>query len=201
MLLLAFAVSVHAMLVQKVESYYLNRSPIFVEFDQKLTFAATKVTQSKNGRLWLGGEGKIRWETLEPEPELLVSDGKTYWFYTPPFSKGDRGQVLIRTAGQVQTDLLSEILRGSLSTLEKKGHKVSESGKEVVVTPKPKSAGDLKEIQLTVDHASGKIDAVKLVYLSGNLTQIAVKKLTLKAPVPPGGFRFSPDRNTDIIAE
>jgi outer membrane lipoprotein carrier protein len=201
MLIFAFVFAAHAVLVQKVESYYQGRSPIYVEFDQKLTFAATKVTQIKNGRLWLGGQGKIRWETLEPEPELLVSDGKTYWFYTPPFSKGDRGQVLIRTAGQVQTDLLSEILRGSLANLEKKGHRVSETAKEVVVTPKPKSAGDLKEIHLTVDNGSGKIEGVRLVYLSGNLTQIIVKKLTLKAPVPPGGFKFVPDRNTDIIAE
>ena len=42
---------------------------------------------TSRGRVTLAKPGKMRWTYEEPEPSLVVSDGKTVWIYDPAFDE------------------------------------------------------------------------------------------------------------------
>ncbi len=186
--------------IEKVEAEYKSHAVIFAEFQQNTHFAATKVDKKAKGRIWVKRPNQLRWETLEPEPEILVSDGNTFWFYTPPFDKGDRGQVIIKKTKHVQTELLNLILAGEFNQIQKKGHVlVRTATDEVTLTPKKGSAGDLTAIRIQINGSVMK--NIFLDYKSGNKSEINLSKVNFPKDTPAGIFKFSPDKNTDIIRE
>jgi len=189
-----------AHLVDDVETLYRSHPVIYAEFSETIKVVSTKSEQKKKGRIWISKPNKIRWETLEPEPEILISDGVQFWFYTPPFEKGDRGQVVIRKSKNVQTELLDGILAGDFKKLEKSGNKVTELQDTLEIIPKLGSGGDLKKIRVQIqkDHL---IHEINLSYHSGNDTQIILVSVQFPKSVDSALFHFSPDHNTDVLRE
>lgn len=58
-------------------------SQINAEFSQVVTSPEGKVLNESWGELTISRPGKFRWQVLTPEEELIVSDGKTMWLYSP----------------------------------------------------------------------------------------------------------------------
>ncbi len=77
----------------RVQKEYQKSTGISAQFEQNTEVKSTRSTKKSQGRIWIKRPDKLRWETISPDPNILVSDGKTFWFYTPPFEKGDRVEV------------------------------------------------------------------------------------------------------------
>jgi outer membrane lipoprotein carrier protein len=58
-------------------------SQINAEFSQVVSNSEGEVLNKSQGKLTVLRPGKFRWEVSSPEEELIVSDGKTMWFYSP----------------------------------------------------------------------------------------------------------------------
>lgn len=101
--------------LQEVEKRYAEAGTLFAEFKQLNETAATGQKKESQGILYAKRPGKVRWETRSPDANLLVSDGKKFWFYTPPFDEDERGQLIERKASEVQTKLANALLSGSFS--------------------------------------------------------------------------------------
>jgi len=56
---------------------------INAEFTQIVTNDKGKVLNKSQGTLAISRPGKFRWEVLQPEEDLIVSDGVTMWMYNP----------------------------------------------------------------------------------------------------------------------
>lgn len=52
-------------------------------FIQVVKDAQGKLVQEGKGQLWLKQPDLFRWHMVEPDESILVSDGKTLWFYDP----------------------------------------------------------------------------------------------------------------------
>ncbi|WP_028862975.1 outer membrane lipoprotein chaperone LolA [Psychromonas aquimarina] len=52
-------------------------------FSQKIISPEGKLLNESKGQLTISRPGKFRWQVQTPEEELIVSDGKTMWYYTP----------------------------------------------------------------------------------------------------------------------
>lgn len=52
-------------------------------FIQVVKDAQGKLVQEGKGQLWLKQPDLFRWHMIEPDESILVSDGKTLWFYDP----------------------------------------------------------------------------------------------------------------------
>ena len=81
-------------LLQAVEEKYAQSPTVQAEFTQINEVAALKTKKTSSGILIVKRPNKLRWETLKPDVSVLMSDGSTFWFYTPPFEEGDRGQLI-----------------------------------------------------------------------------------------------------------
>lgn len=188
-------------LLQEVQLQYQKSTGIEAQFDQITDIRATKQVKKAKGRIWIKRPNKLRWETLEPDPNILVSDGKTFWFYTPPFEKDERGQVIIKKTAQVQTQFLNALLSGSFD-FDKNATSVEARSQYVfLLRPKSGTAGDVQVAQISIDPVKHTITEVLLSHISGNQTQIRLKEINLQPKLEDGLFKFSPDRNTDKIYE
>ena len=188
-------------LLEKVQAEYKKVAGIEARFEQITDVKATKQKKKAQGKIWIKRPNKLRWETVNPDPNILISDGKTFWFYTPPFEKGEHGQVMIKKTAQVQTQFLNALLSGSFEfgksavTIETKGTS------SFVLKPKDGTAGDVLTAEITVNQASSKIERVFIVHASGNQTEIKLQEIKLTDSLDEKLFRYTPDRNTDKIVE
>lgn len=53
------------------------------QFTQQVVSPDGEVIMQGRGQLAIARPGLFRWESQEPEQELIVSDGKTLWYYSP----------------------------------------------------------------------------------------------------------------------
>lgn len=187
--------------LQAVQLEYQKSAGVTAEFEQLTDIKATKSKKTAQGRIWIKRPDKIRWETLNPDPNILISDGKTFWFYTPPFEKGERGQVIIKKSAQVQTRFLNALLSGTFD-FGKGQAEITEKSKSVfLLKPKAGTAGDVSLATLILASTGNKIEQVILDHTSGNRTEIRLKEIRLTGSLEEKLFRYTHDKNTDKIVE
>ncbi len=188
-------------LLQEVQTQYQKSSGVQAQFDQVTDIKATKQVKKAKGRIWIQRPNKLRWETLEPDPNILVSDGKTFWFYTPPFDKDERGQVIVKKTKQVQTQFLNALLSGSFD-FGNGATSIEEKGKDAfILKPKAGTAGDVLTAMITINPESRMITQVFLTHTSGNTTEIKLREINLSSKFDEKLFKFVPDKHTDQIVE
>jgi outer membrane lipoprotein carrier protein len=188
-------------LLEEVQAQYQKSAGLEAQFDQVTDIKATKQVKKAEGKIWIKRPNKLRWETINPDPNILVSDGKTFWFYTPPYDKGDRGQVIIKKTAQVQTQFLNALLSGTFSFTNGSTSIESKSSNEFVLKPKAGTAGDVQTAELTIDPVKHTVSKLVLTHVSGNRTEIKLKSINLNSKLEDKLFRFDPDKNTDKIVE
>jgi outer membrane lipoprotein carrier protein len=143
---------------------------------------------------------QFRWETLKPDKNLLVSDGKKFWFYTPPFEAGERGQVIERKTTEVQSELANAILAGAFSKV--KGVEITKiSATKFKLVPADGTAGSVKTAELEIDPEKSVIQKLRLEHLGGNKTEISLGNVKLAGKMNDAYFKFVTPPATDVIRE
>ena len=188
-------------MLELVQKEYQKSAGVEAEFDQLTQIKSTKSSKKAQGKIWIKHPNKLRWETISPDQNILVSDGKYFWFYTPPFEKGERGQVIIKKSAQIQTQFLNALLSGSFDFSKNKTAIEIKAVNVFLLKPSVNTAGDVKTAEVTINEATKKIEKVSLVHLSGNETTINLKQIKLVPKLADSLFQFVPDRNTDQIKE
>lgn len=170
--------------LKKIEKKYRSEKTISAEFEQTQESALTHSKKTSYGKIWIKKPNQIRWETQRPDPNLLVSDGKTYWFYTPPFDPQDpqdQGEVLVRKASQVQSRLAYALLAGDLSSAPLESIK-NEGQHRYVLVPKKGTAGTVEYAVLEVSPV-GIIQRVILHHRDGNQADISLAHVRFGEPL------------------
>ncbi len=101
-LVVVIPVSVHAQeapspamsideILYNVEQIY-TASKFSASFIQASTIKAMDITDSASGKLYVQYPGKMRWEYLEPEAQIIVTDGVQLWMYRPEDNQVMLGQ-------------------------------------------------------------------------------------------------------------
>lgn len=185
-------------LLKAVDAKYSKAATLTAKFTQVNESAALKQKKTSSGVITAKRPDKVRWETLSPDPNTLVSDGKTFWYYTPPFDEGERGQLIVKKAAEIQSRLATALLSGSFSSVKgMRFRKVSPS--KFVILPRTGSAGTVERIEIEVDPERKLIQRVLLDHKGGNRAEITLKEITLGVETPDEKFRFSPPPNTDRV--
>jgi outer membrane lipoprotein carrier protein len=188
-------------LLLEVEKAYSKAGTLSAEFSQTERIASMDRTKSSSGRILIKKPNRLRWETEKPDRNLLVSDGKTFWFYTPPFEEGERGQVIVRDARQVQSKLADALLSGNFAKLRGMRIEGKPGGSVFVLKPGKGSAGDVKRAEVTIEPEQKQIRKVVLEFAGGNRTEIALSNIRLGESAPDEKFQFKTPENTDVLKD
>lgn len=127
--------------VRDVESAYGRMTDLKAEFTQTAFNKSLNQTIPASGTVYLKKGGKLRWEYVEPTPQVVVSDGKTIWLYTP-------------TLNQVNTGTAPEALAGPAGSFLNGLGKLREHFNPRLLNPaQPKDAEGNVLLDLTPKHA------------------------------------------------
>ena len=190
-------------LLKEVEDRYAKAATLTATFVETTKSAALKTTKTSSGTLSFKRPGKVRWETLQPDKNLLVGDGKQFWYYTPPFDEGDSGQYSVRDAAKVQSKFAQLLLSASFSSNEAtRSMKVKAAGPNTfTLIPRKGTAGTVKEAVLTIDPTQKLITEIQLTHRDGNQTHIVLSGIELGKPLEDATFQFTPPPNTEKLTE
>jgi len=187
-------------LLHQVESKYVKAGTLSAELVQITENPATNQKKTGSGTIQIKHPDKIRWEMKSPDKSLLVSNGQSMWFYTPPFDAEDRGKVRVLPASQAQSRLANALLSGRFSQVV--GISITEQGKNnYLIVPKPGTAGTVLNAVVQIDPDTKLIGNLTLENSGGNKTEIKLSKIVLGGPLDDKLFVFEAPPNTDVEKE
>ena len=185
-------------LLAEVEAAYSKGSTYRASFEQKEFVAAMNRVKKTHGTIEVKRPDKLRWETVNPDANLLVSDGKKFWFYTPPFDEGERGQLIEKKASQVNSRLAQHLISGSFSMA--KDMKIETiDATHFRLVPRKGAAGSVKYAEITVDPVRKEISQVKLEHRGSNRSDISLTQIEIGHDLPDSHFQFVAPANTDRV--
>ncbi len=183
-------------ILEEVEAKYAAAKTLKADFSQKNESAALQQTKMSSGKLIVKRPNRVRWETTEPDKNLLVSDGSTYWYYTPPYFEDERGQVIVSKSSKMQAPLANALLSGSFSMArDMKIERITPFSFSLV--PKKGSAGTIKRAQIHIRPTEKVIEKVVLEHIGGNRSEVTLSSIQLGESIEDSDFVFKVPPNTD----
>src|SRR6266581_4023388 len=85
--------------VRGIEAEYGRMTDLKAEISQTSFNKSLNQTIPAAGQVYLKKGGKLRWEYTEPTQQVIVSDGKTIWLYTPQLNQVNTGPAPEALAG------------------------------------------------------------------------------------------------------
>jgi len=126
--------------LDKVSSFHAS-------FTQKVTDGSGAAVQEGQGDLWVKRPNLFNWHMTQPDESILVSDGKTLWFFNP-FVEQATATWLKDATGNTPFMLIA---RNQASDWQQ--YNIKQNGDDFVLTPKT-SSGNLKQFTINVEQAT-----------------------------------------------
>ncbi|MFW6080708.1 MAG: LolA family protein [Desulfosalsimonas sp.] len=183
-------------ILQQLEDKYTGRN-FSVDFRQESTLEAMDITDEASGHAWFKHPGKMRWEYLEPERQIIVSDGDRLWIHRPEDRQvmvGDAADQFANGKGAsflADFKLLKEVFEVSLE----------ECGGDLCrlkLVPREKNR-DLAAVYLEVETKSMDIRQVESENTYGDVTRIFLENLEFDPDMEKSLFEFMIPSGADVI--
>ncbi len=163
-------------------------------FDQTVKSADGEVLSQGRGKVDITRPSLFRWETLAPDENLIVSDGKTVWYYSPFVE-----QVSIYNQDQATAQTPFVLLtRNNPKDWDK--YDVAQKGNDFTLTP---VAVDSNQgiFHIAIDR-KGNVQGFEVIEQDGQSTQFTFNHVKLENPAPslftfkvPEGVEIDDQRN------
>jgi len=166
------------------------------DFEQSVLSRNGRKPQLSSGKLAIQRPGRLRWEILQPYPQLVVGDGEKIWIHDPELQ-----QVTVRPAGQAIGGSPAALLAGN-NALEK-NFNLRDGGEQdglawVEATPKSADSGFEK---VRIGMLGKEMQAMELFDNFGQTTRIRLLHAEHNPVLPAALFRFTPPAGADVIGQ
>ena len=157
-------------ILNRVENRY-DVAGFTAGFFQTSVLKAMDITDNAHGKIYVKRPGKMRWEYVSPDPQIIVSDGVQLWIYRP-----EDNQVMLGKAPEFFGDgkgasFLSDIrLMRKNFAVSLENSPVSDNH-ELKLAPL-KNNTDLAAIHVSVSWATFDIEKITTVNIYGDETRI-----------------------------
>ena len=198
-LLLFGLVYAHAAEVSSANELSANLSEMMslsADVEQLIIEADGGVLEESRIRMLLKRPDGFSWETLEPFPELLVTNGVWLWNYQP-----DLDQVVIEPWNRDESELAAQLLSGETDALADEYEitaLVSESRdlEEFVLTPRD-SANINRRVSLSF--SSNRLDSIVIEARNGQRTVWRFVNVVLNPEISDDAFVFEVPEGIEVI--
>ncbi|MCP3925615.1 MAG: outer membrane lipoprotein carrier protein LolA [Desulfobacterales bacterium] len=168
------------------------------DFVQSSTLKAIEVTDTASGKAMFKKPGKMRWEYIEPNKQIIISNGKKLWVYQPAEKQVSVGSAPAIFGDGKGASFLSDI------TLIRKKFIVSltgESGKKhyaIKLIPREKGNIDITSIHLLITKKF-IVDNIRTVNIYEDETVILLKNIIFVKNIKDSLFNFVTPKGVDEI--
>lgn len=168
--------------LDKVKSFHAT-------FSQKVTDGSGASVQDGDGEMWVQRPNLFNWHMTAPDESILISDGKTLWFYNPFVEQVSASWLKDATSN---TPFML-IARNQAS--DWKQYNVSQKGDNFSLTPKSID-GNLKQFDINVS-PNGTINQFSAIEQDGQRSSYALKSQQNGA-ISADKFTFTPPKGVTL---
>ena len=182
--------------VDALNTNLAEMASLSAEVEQLIIEADGGVLEESRIRMLLKRPDGFSWETLEPFPELLVTNGVWLWSYQP-----DLEQVVVEPWNRDESELAAQLLSGDtagLATEYEIALLASETRDiaEFVLTPR-NSANINRRVSLSF--ASKRLDSIVIEARNGQRTVWRFVNVVLNPVIPDEAFEFEIPDGIEVI--
>jgi len=145
--------------IDKLEALLADTSTLSANVTQLIMESSGGILEESRIRMHLDRPDGFYWETLEPFPELVVTNGKLLWNYQP-----DLEQVVVEDWNQSRSELAAQLLNGETDSLGE-DYRVSLAASE----------GSRREFDLTPVDADNSYERISISFLGPELDSIHLR--------------------------
>ena len=186
-------------IVDRLERTYAAATDLTARFRQTSTVTAAGQVQQASGTVAVKRPGKMRWEYTEPEPRLFVTDGRTFWAYSP-----DDKQVFVQeTKGALGATPLAFLMGAGNLRQDFQVREVphaAAAGATALLDLRPhRKDPTLGRVVLEVDLASSLIVQATVFDAVGNTIVLALSDQRMNVGLPDSRFTFAPPPGVQVM--
>ncbi len=195
-------------IITALQKKYETLGSLQASFDQKNELKSLGRTTKSSGTLLWKKPGRLRMEYVEPEKQLLVSDGRTFWLYTARFK-----QVMVSKTGGFgagATPLLFLAGKGDLKenfhvTIEeigiaKRSGGIWRAGQPHRIRLEPKAASaTFRRMWIEVEPENFRILTLAYVDNIGNKSHLRFSNIKENVRITGEEFRFIVPPNVEVL--
>lgn len=171
--------------------YLLPLTSLTGNFSQAQTDTEGELLSQSSGTFQVTRPGLLRWETQEPFPQLLISNGEKLWLYDP-----DLEQVIVNQVNE-QLDLTPAVIfSGDLDAIRKQFVITSRAEGVFELIPVVES-GYVQKLELTF--SDQQLHSMSVWDGFGKRTTLVFTDLLIGTSIPVGQFYFVPPEGTDVL--
>ncbi|MDD1781241.1 outer membrane lipoprotein chaperone LolA [Enterovibrio sp. ZSDZ35] len=171
--LLLVAPAVFASPQQELNTRLAKLNSFTAEFDQVVTSPEGDVISEGEGTLAMKRPNLFNWETVTPDENILISDGKTLWYYSP-FIEQVTAMWLDDATSQTPFVLLTRN-----DPKDWNNYDVEQNGNTFTLSPK--QASNLGEFVVSVE-PNGRITQFSVVEQDGQTSKFALENVKNVSP-------------------
>lgn len=163
-------------------------------FRQVIKDEKGEVQEETRGEFMLMRPGKFYWKTVEPMPQLLVSNNKTIWLYDPDLETVNQREFtddLRETPALLLSEDVEKLRKNFSISL-----KNSAAGEQFTLTPKV-TEGLFQ--QLVMVFKSGQLVEFSIQDTLGQMTRCELSDVKRNQTLPEEKFFFIPPSGVEII--
>lgn len=184
-------------IVRAVQARFDATHDFTADVEQEMVMASAGKTGTAKGRVAFKRPGRMRWTLQNHDPQVIVADGQTLWFYQP-----SEEQVLkapFRAAFRSTTPISFLTGVGRITddfdvSLE------SRDGARIRLALRPRQGeSELGRLRLDVDPQTYDIVGAEIVDPVGNITRLRFSNLRRNTGVDDAEFRFEVPPGVDVI--
>lgn len=167
-------------------------------FEQWVSDKNQVTMQHVTGNMWVQRPGQFRWDTDEPYPQQIVSDGKTLLIYDKDLEQATRKK-LDNQIGNTPALLLSGDPKQIDASFTVTGFQFDETG-ELRFDLRPKDTDAMFSL-LRVHFFQGYLKDMYLEDALGQTTRIEFTQIKKNQKLPASNFELKLDETVDVIEE
>lgn len=181
--------------LQELVSNLAGTSSIQADVEQLILSQDGRQIQALQARLVMQKPDKLNWQVIDPYEELMISDGKSLWYYEP-----DLEQVSIQDFPEdVESNpilLLNDDLQAIAEAYEVSMGYVDEEVRQYVLLPLA-SSSSYERFSMTF--AGQDLLQMQFETSVGQLTSFSFSNITNNADIDPSLFDFAIPQDVEII--
>lgn len=187
-------------LLDKVQARYAKIAGLHSRFHQELTSATLGQTDIAEGECWFAKPGKMRWAYAQPTTQLMVSDGKTLWFYEPDKEQVTKSAIDPAMLEQIPTGFLNgtgTLTEGYVAVLPKLELPPKEG---VAVDLLPQKPAPFEKLRVIVEPTTNLVTEITIYDPFGNVNRLTFTEIETGAAKDTAFFQFTTPEGVREIA-
>lgn len=181
------------------QAYAFMPKSFSTNYTQEYKSKLSRKIKKSHGKFDYKYPGNIKFTQSRPSELVVTSNKKKTWIYTPPFDKGDQGQVTIGSGGDSLSKFFDLLTSGIKSN---KGFEAIESKNSTSLVPNKELAKELgiKNVEFIFKgkKSFSLIDKIKLTYTDKRVVTLILNEINTKTKFNKDYFTFSIPENTKI---